>query len=89
MTVMAVKTVVTLPFTVTAVDQPISRDVDNGGKLIVVWRANVFGGNTKMHGGGHVAVAVLQTAGSSVTTGPASLPGPLGPPVELPQTSGQ
>jgi hypothetical protein len=54
--VMAVKTVVTFPFEVTAVDQPTSRDVDSGGNLIVVGTANVVGGNTNMQGGGQTAV---------------------------------
>lgn len=46
----------TRPFAVNAVDQPTSSDVDNGGKCIVVGRANVVGGNINTQGGGHAAV---------------------------------
>lgn len=54
--VTAVKTVVTRPFRVTAVDQPTSKDVDRGGNVIIVGKANVVGGKTNMQGGGHCAV---------------------------------
>lgn len=55
---------------------------------MVVGDGRVTGGKTRIQGGGHVAVGLVHTRGSSVTvTKPVSEPS--SPPVLFPHTSGQ